>query len=145
MSFTRVDSLDSSIHKSNKWLADICSGFETDDRHLAYRVLRAYLHTLRDRLTVDSSAHFAAQLPTLLRGIFYEGWRPSDLPRKMTHGEYVRQFALDANVRDSDVPKALSIVTGVLREHVTGGAVDQALAHLPQEARELLESTRSAS
>lgn len=142
MSFTRVDSLDTSIHRTNKWLADICAGFETDDRRLAYRVLRAYLHALRDRLTADTSAHFSAQLPILLRGVFYEGWHPAGLPQKMTHDDYVRRFAHDANIRDGDVPKAMEIVTRVLREHITSGAVDQALEHLPRETRDLLEAPR---
>ena len=68
MSFTGVDSLDRSIDKANAWLADIDAGFGTSDRHLAYRVLLAWLHCLRDRLTVEVAAHFAAQLPELLRG-----------------------------------------------------------------------------
>jgi hypothetical protein len=66
MSFTGVDSLDRSIDKANVWLADIDAGFGTGDRRLAYRVLRAWLHNLRDRLSVEVAAHFAAQLPELL-------------------------------------------------------------------------------
>ena len=68
MSFTGVGSLDRSIGKSNAWLAGIEEGFGTHDRRLAYRVVRAWLHSLRDRLTVEVAAHFAAQLPELLRG-----------------------------------------------------------------------------
>ena len=69
MSFTGVDSLDRSIAKANAWMADIDKEFGADNRQLAYRVARAWLHCLRDRLTV----HFAAQLPELLRGVFYDG------------------------------------------------------------------------
>ena len=72
MSFTGVDSLDRSIGKANAWLADIEAGFGTSDRRLAYRVLRAWLHSLRDRLSVE----VAAQLPELLRGVFCDGWNP---------------------------------------------------------------------
>jgi uncharacterized protein (DUF2267 family) len=43
-------------------------------------VLRTYLHALRDRLTVDEAAELAAQLPELIRGIYYEGWDPSKTP-----------------------------------------------------------------
>lgn len=137
MSFTHIDGLDTSIHSTNKWLVDVCEGFATDDRRLAYRMLRAYLHTLRDRLTVDASAHFAAQLPTLLRGVFYEGWHPAGVPKTMDRQQYVHRFAQDANVRESDVPKAMDVVTRVVREHVTAGAVDRALDQLPQDIREL--------
>ncbi len=56
--------------------------FYTEDRQFADRVLRAWLHTLRDRLTVEASAHFSAQLPDLIRGIFYQAWNPSAVPDK---------------------------------------------------------------
>ena len=82
MSFTGVGSLDRRIGKSNAWLAGIEEGFGTHDRRLAYRVGRAWLHSLRDRLTVEVAAHFAAQLPELLRGVFYDGWNPSRVPLK---------------------------------------------------------------
>jgi len=77
---TGVANLDRSIDKGNNWLADIDAGFGTSDRHFAYRVLRAWLHCLRDRLSVEVAAHFAAQLPELLRGVFFDGWLlPADL------------------------------------------------------------------
>ena len=141
MSFTGVDSLDGSIDKANMWLADIDAGFGTDDRRLAYRVLRAWLHNLRDRLSVEVAAHFAAQLPELLRGVFFDGWNPSRVPQKYDRGEYVARFAREARVRDSDVAKAARIVTIVARRHMSAGVVAQALALLPADLRELLEPT----
>lgn len=139
MSFTGVDSLDRSIHKTNAWLADVADSFGTEDRRFAYRVTRAWLHTLRDRLAVDASAHLAAQLPELLRGVFYDGWDPSRVPAKYGRAEYVSRFARDAGVHDNDVAKAAGIVTSVLLHHVSSGAVGQALAQLPRDIRELLE------
>ncbi len=139
MSFTGVDSLDRSIDKTNVWLADIASGFGTGDRRLAYRVTRAWLHTLRDRLTIEVAAHFAAQLPELLRGVFYEGWNPSRVPGRYGCRDYVTRFARDARIRESDVAKAAGVVTAVVRLHVTSGAVHEALALLPADLRELLE------
>ena len=52
------------------------------DRHHAYNALRAVLHALRDRLTPEQAVHLGAQLPILVRGVYYDGWRlaakPSD-------------------------------------------------------------------
>jgi uncharacterized protein (DUF2267 family) len=139
MSFTGVDSLDSSISKSNAWLADIDAGFGTKDRRFAYRVLRAWLHSLRDGLTVDVAANLAAQLPELLRGVFFDGWNPSRAPRKYDRDSYVARFAREAQVRDSDVVKSARIVTAVAREHMSAGGVAHAFDHLPAGVRELLE------
>ena len=141
MSFTGVDSLDRSIDKANAWLADIDAGFGTSDRRLAYRVLRAWLHNLRDRLSVEVAAHFAAQLPELLRGVFFDGWNPGRVPQKYDRAEYVTRFAREARVHDSDVAKAARIVTAVARRHMSAGVVSQAFGLLPADLRELLEPT----
>ena len=144
MSFTGVDSLDRSIAKANAWMADIDKEFDTDNRQLAYRVARAWLHCLRDRLTVQVAAHFAAQLPELLRGVFYDGWNPSHVPVKYGAGEYVTRFARDARVHDTDVTKAARVVTAVARRHMSAGVVDEAFGLLPADLRRLLESTAPA-
>jgi uncharacterized protein (DUF2267 family) len=143
MSFTGVENLDRSIDKANMWLADIGAGFGTSDRHLAYRVLRAWLHCLRDRLSVPVAAHFAAQLPELFRGVFFDGWNPSRVPQKYDRPAYVTRFAHEARIRDSDVVKAARIVSAVARHHMSAGVVAEAFGLLPADLRELLEPTAS--
>jgi uncharacterized protein (DUF2267 family) len=63
MSGTGLVTIDRAVQTANTWLADVARAFGTDDRRFAYRALRAWLHTLRDRLPVEATAHFAAQLP----------------------------------------------------------------------------------
>ncbi len=144
MSFTGVDNLDSSIDKVNQWLAQVSRGFGTDDRHFAYRVLRAWLHCLRDRLTVEVAAHFAAQLPELWRGVFYDGWNPSRVPVKYGRSEYTVRFAREAGLHDADVPKAAGIVTTVVKRHVSAGVLDGAFRLLPADLRQLLQGPAAA-
>ncbi|MET7663601.1 DUF2267 domain-containing protein [Streptomyces sp. NPDC005356] len=48
-------------------------------------------------MSVDEIAHFGAQLPTLIRGIYYDSWRSSETPVKMDREELltrVRQSSL---------------------------------------------------
>jgi len=71
MSFTGVKNLDHSIATTHAWLAEIAAEFGTGDRQFAYRVTRAWLHALTDRLPVPVAANLAAQLPEVLRGVFY--------------------------------------------------------------------------
>ena len=143
MSITGVENLDRSVEKTNAWLADIDAGFDTSDRHLAYRVLRAWLHCLRDRLSVQVAAHFAAQLPELLRGVFFDGWNPSRVPQKYDRPAYVTRFAHEARIHDSDVVKAARIVSAVARRHMSAGVVAEAFGLLPADLRELLEPAAS--
>jgi uncharacterized protein (DUF2267 family) len=139
MSSTGVRSLDLSIAKTNAWLAETAGEFGTEDRQFAYRVTRAWLHTLRDRLPVPVAANFAAQLPELLRGVFYGGWNPSKVPVKFGPNEYVLRFARDAGIRDAEVARAAALVTRAVRRHVSGGALDEALDVLPPDLSQLIE------
>ncbi len=138
MSRTGVDSLDRSIDKTNVWLADVARSFGTDDRRMAYRVTRSWLHTLRDRLPVPIAAHLAAQLPDLLRGVFYDGWNPSKVPIKFGRDEFVVRFAKDAQVHHHEVPMAGALVTSAMRRHMSSGAIDEALGALPGDVRALI-------
>lgn len=141
---TRVGVFDHATQTANTWVHDLAREFGTDDRQFAYRVLRAWLHTLRDRLTVEATAHFAAQLPELLRGIYYEGWNPSKVPERYDAEAYVLRFAREANIANRDVPKAAAVGTTVLSRHLAGGQVDKALDQLPADMRSLLQGRRAS-
>jgi uncharacterized protein (DUF2267 family) len=144
MSRTGVPSLDHSIDKTNTWLAEIDAGFGSTDRRLAYRVLRAWLHTLRDRITVEVAGNFAAQLPELLRGVFYDGWNPARVPVKFDREEYIARFARDARVHLDEVGTVAALVTTVVRRHMSEGVVDEAISLLPPPIRELLRPPAEA-
>ncbi|MBW3661281.1 MAG: DUF2267 domain-containing protein [Gemmatimonadetes bacterium] len=77
---TGLDVFEKTIHKSNEWLSDLMGELHTEDRKYAYRVLRATLHALRDRLIPDEAVDLGAQLPMLIRGFYYEGWTPNATP-----------------------------------------------------------------
>jgi uncharacterized protein (DUF2267 family) len=144
MSRTGVDSLDRSIDKTNAWLADVATTFGTEDRRLAYRVTRSWLHTLRDRLPVPIAAHIAAQLPELLRGVFYEGWNPSKVPIKYSKDEYIARFAKDAQIHHTEVPRAGQLVTSAFGKHLSPGAMNEALGALPADIRTLVAAPDGA-
>ena len=80
MSDTEPSIIQHSVEKTHIWLNEVAEGLGDGDRQYAYRALRAVLHALRDRLTVDVAAKLAAQLPTLIRGVYYEDWDPSRTP-----------------------------------------------------------------
>lgn len=82
MSATGLDTFDRTIHETNHWLRIVMAELKTDNRRQAYAALRASLHALRDRIGPENAVHFGAQLPILLRGIYYEGWRPSETPTR---------------------------------------------------------------
>ena len=76
MSMTGLEVFDTTLQKTNEWLDEIMDELALQDRHTAYVALRGTLHALRDRLPVQEAVHLGAQLPILVRGFYYEGWRP---------------------------------------------------------------------
>lgn len=129
-----------SVEQAHVWLNEMSEQLGSEDHQEAYRVLRAYLHALRDRLPVDEAAQLAAQLPTFVRGIYYEGWDPSATPVAY-HGfsDFLHRVAREALL---DGETAASLATGaaaeVLRRHVSAGEIEDIRAVLPEELRPIL-------
>ncbi len=91
MTTTGVDTVDRSVEKAHVWINDVDEEFGTEDRRQAYRVLRAFKHTLRDHLSLDEAAELVAPGPILAPGVFYEGW---DLSRTREHAHEPRHLPL---------------------------------------------------
>jgi uncharacterized protein (DUF2267 family) len=64
------------------WVNEVAKGLGLEDKHRAFQGLRATLHVLRDRLTLGEAANLGAELPILLAGFYYEGWKPESTPIK---------------------------------------------------------------
>lgn len=136
-----IEVLDTTIQKTYVWIRDVMEDAGWDDRHKAYLALRAVLHTLRDRLTVDEGANLSAQLPMLVRGLFYEGWRPSEVPKRIrTKDEFLAN--VEANFpRTGDTVEPETMTRAVLRvlaANVTRGEIEDVAGMLPQGVREYL-------
>ncbi len=80
MNETQLPVLDHTIQLTNVWLKKLGEELHLGERHHCYSALRAVLHALRDRLTPEQAVHLAAQLPILVRGIYYEGWHMTESP-----------------------------------------------------------------
>jgi uncharacterized protein (DUF2267 family) len=80
MSMTGLEVFDETVHKSNRWLKEIDEVLGSD-RHQAYQALRAVLHCLRDRLTVNEAAQLGDQLRMFVASITKRGTRPEG-PRR---------------------------------------------------------------
>lgn len=82
MSITGLHVFDQEVDQANEWLRELMDETNGDDRPRAFASLRSALHALRDRLGRDEAVRFGNALPTLLRGFYYEDWKPSKEPRK---------------------------------------------------------------
>jgi uncharacterized protein (DUF2267 family) len=128
---------------AHEWVNQVAETLGIDDRKFALQALRGVLHALRDRLTIDQSAHLSAQLPLLVRGLYFENWDPKPAP---THDRTVRDFA--ERVRpvlpvcdDDELVQAVGAVFGVLQAHLSPGEADKLERVLPRDLAFLWDLT----
>lgn len=142
MSMTGLDVFDATVHKTNAWLTDIMEQLETADRHEAYHALRVVLHALRDRLTAEEAVHLAAQLPMLVRGFYYEGWRPAGKPLKTHREEFLAAIQAGSRTTDANEAERLArAVFQVVAAHITEGEIRDIKGILPKDIRSLWPSS----
>ena len=142
MSASGLEVFDSTLHKTNLWLKEVMEALDLDNRRHAYLALRGVLQTLRDHLTLEEVAQLSAQLPLLVRGIYFEGWNPTDKPLKergkgaFLSGVY---YALTPgfNDIDLDMEQVVRAVFGVLNQHVSPGELEDVRRLLPRAIRDL--------
>jgi uncharacterized protein (DUF2267 family) len=139
MTQTTIPAFESTIQTTNIWLHEIMERLDWVERNWAYHALRTVLHALRDRLPVEGAAALAAQLPLLIRGVYYEGWHPAGKPIKDRHKEAFLAHVAGAFAGDFSEPEAIArAVLAVLANHVSAGEVAHLERLLPIEIRSLL-------
>jgi uncharacterized protein (DUF2267 family) len=139
MSATGLEVVDKTIQETNHLLKIIETELGIDDRRLAFGALRATLHALRDRLEAYSAIHFAAQLPMLVRGLFYEGWQPAKGPSRERHAaDFLDHVATELPpALRAHAKESCAAALAALRERMDEGEIEKVLAQLPSELRQL--------
>jgi uncharacterized protein (DUF2267 family) len=138
---TGFPSFDATVDKTNHLLRQIedAYGWPKDRRNQSYTALRAVLHALRDRLTVDEAAELSAQLPMLVRGIYYDGWDPSRVPVKMGKDEFLARVRDEFPFEIEGGTEALvQTVLRALRQHVTDGEWEDIKSSMPKQLATVL-------
>ncbi|SCL22199.1 Uncharacterized conserved protein, DUF2267 family [Micromonospora pallida] len=132
---------ESSLDKTNLILKDIeqAYGWSKDRRNQSFAALRTVLHLLRDRMPVQECVEFSAQLPVLVRGVYFDGWDPSNVPVKLNRDDFlfeVRQgFPFDT---EGGPEQVVQVVLDTLRRHVTQGEWDDVRATMPSDLARMI-------
>lgn len=136
-------------HATQEWLNDLArrEPFESHDQ--AYTILRGVLHAVRDRLTVEEAAHLGSQLPMIVRGFYYEGWRPALAPNDFTTVEafydHIRECLHEGAAGGGvDLPAATEATLQLLADRVDPGELRHVTGQLPGAIRALFPETTRA-
>ncbi len=136
MSATGLDVFDKTLQTTNIWLDEIMEELGPD-RQVAWHALGAGLHALRDRLQVGLAVHLGAQLPLLVRGLYYDQWRPTEQMLKQRSAEKFLDHVAQglANIRPVNVKDAARAVFRVLNHYVDPHQIEKVKQALPEDIR----------
>lgn len=139
MNAQSLEHLDHTVQLTHIWINDLDRRLEWNDQSRSYRLLKAVLHALRDSLKVNEAADLGAQLPGLLRGAYYEHWRPAATPAK---SRSVEAFLARVNAsfrRDplAEPEMAVMAVFQLLTKKITEGEIEDVRRCLPNEIRNI--------
>lgn len=139
MAVTGLSTIDHAPQVVAEWLNELCDDLGWAEKGRAYLLMCATLHEVRDFLSVDEAADLAAQLPVLIRGIYYEGWDPSKTPVKpRSKAAFIAK--IDARFRKEpleDTERAVAAVFDLLRRHVSSGEFEQVAHAMRKSLQEL--------
>jgi uncharacterized protein (DUF2267 family) len=121
------------------WINDLSARLRWYNKLRSYRLLRTVLQALRDWLPHNEVADFGAQLPTLLRGVYYKHWRPAVTPvNKRSKAEFMARiddaFAIDPIVV---TPDTVTAVFELLSEKIGAGEIEDVRQLVPADLRAL--------
>ncbi len=135
------------IKNAYSWLDEIARKAGTPDRtDWAYNALKAVLHTIRDRTTVEEVFHLSAQLPLFIRGVYFEGYKPADKPDKMNLDEFLQRIRERMGPGNNVEPEqAFHAVLEVLGKHVSIGELMDIKTSMPKDIQRLWDSSLSRS
>jgi uncharacterized protein (DUF2267 family) len=141
MSSQGLDVFDRTLQITHVWLNEIGDQL-IPDRQLCWKALSVVLRQLRDSLPTDLSAHLGAELPLLIRGAYYDQFRPAAQPVRDGDLEgFIERVADELrDARPTDPRDATRAVMATLSRHVPRGQIAKVQDALPKQIRDFWHS-----
>jgi len=136
-----IEELSIAVKATEEWIDDLMRRLNWHDRGRVYRALLASLHALRDALPGDEAVHVGAQLPPLLRGLYYEGWHPGARGAGRSRSAFLERIH-DGVSRDPgiDAEEVARAVFALLAARLPAAEVEDAKATTPKPLHNLWPS-----
>lgn len=137
------DNLKDYLIETREWVEEVSNHLESNQNEmLVWNVLVEVLFEIRDMLGIVKVFEFSEELPTLIRGVYFEGYDINNAP-----------FVFDAdNLRERlnlvtrygiriKIPEAFRAVLGVLYNHITEEKLEEIYKHMPKEIKTIWDSS----
>jgi len=139
MSKQGLEVIDHTVQLTHEWINELADRLDWSNQRGVFHLLRATLTNLRDLLGHNEAAQLSAQFPILIRGVFYEGWRPSDTPLKDRNKDsFIAR--IDADIREYPEYRGeedIYTVFAVLNSRISEGEIQDVRNSLPSSIRDI--------
>lgn len=134
-----VHVFDRTVHEAHDWVNELSARLGWTSERDALRLLRTVLCKIRDHLPVNEMAQFSAQLPIMLRGMYFEGWQPKNTP---IHQRDIAEFIKAVEDQVGDVldyrgETDIKAVFDVINARISEGEVADVRANLPRALQDM--------
>ncbi len=111
------------------------------------KIIRAVLHTLRDRISMSENLDFLAQLPMYIKALYVDDWKYKEKPDRLKSiaefAEKVKEHQRKYGESDFDWPESTEeIIKATLgfikKNYVTEGEMEDVRTNMPEELRSLV-------
>ena len=142
MSAVGLESFEHSVQLTHIWINELDERLGWDNKARSYRLLRVVLHAVRDWLQISEAADLGAQMPMLLRGAYYDQWRPARNPAKPRgKAEFVGRIEEAFRQEPLDDPdQAVAAVFALLSAKISPGEIEDVRRSLPSDIRALWQT-----
>ncbi|MCF8236231.1 MAG: DUF2267 domain-containing protein [Bacteroidales bacterium] len=144
---------DKYAQEANEFLIDFAEELgHPDQKERSGIILKAVMHTLRDRLTISESLDLLAQLPMFLKAVYVDDWKYQEKPLrlkserefldhvKMLQSRYGEQ-QFDWEISTEDIVKTH---VALLRRYVSKGEMEDIIDQMPKEIKPMIEEVISS-
>lgn len=132
-----LETIDHTVQLTHAWINELDRRLGWGNSGRSYQLLKVVLQAIRDWLPATESAMFAAQLPMLIRGAYYEHWQPAKTPaRRRSKADFLARVeaSLGAGL-PMPTETAVSVVLAFLSTKISAGEIEDIRASLPAELR----------
>ncbi len=135
--------------EGNRFLKELASELgHPEQTNQAATILRAVLHSLRDRISMAENLDVLAQLPMFMKAIYVENWSYSDSIDRIKHvDDFVEKvnaeaanFGLTNFSWKKPMEEVISITLRSVRRYITPGEEQDIKANLPEELGRLFDA-----
>ncbi len=137
MSAQNLEVLDHTLQLTHEWINELRDRLDWSSSRDALRLMRTVLTEIRDRIPHEEAAQLSAQMPLLIRGMFFEGWQPAKTPIEDRDADTFRR-AVEArlgHVAGYRGEADIAAVFATLANRVSEGELRQVRHALPRAIR----------